>query len=170
MEIVDPFRAGMLDDKPEKLGRALGAPNREGSRLFGRPMPEGEEEAGSPGGPRIFALRAGDAEPVIFDAGDAGLIVPAGDDDRASLDTPATEGLVERGIPPILELTAGEPGRAMPDCKRVTWDGGAGAPLACGALGPVTRRRRSSSCVLSLDDNGPTNFHTCSPTREYPSL
>ena len=96
----------MLDDKPEKLGRTFGAPNREGSRLFGRPMPAGEEGAGTPDGPKIFTLRAGDAGRAIVDAGDAG---------RASLDTPATKGLVGRSIPPILELIAGEPGRAMPD-------------------------------------------------------
>lgn len=86
-------------------------------------MPDGEEGAASPDGPGIFALRAGEAGRAIFDAGDAGLVAPAGDDGRASLDTPATEGLDGRGIPPILELAAGEPGRAMPDCRRVTWDG-----------------------------------------------
>jgi hypothetical protein len=44
---------------------------------------------------------------------------------------------------------------------------GTGLP---GQLGPATRRRRSSSCVLSFDDNGPTSDQTFSPIKEYTSL
>lgn len=133
-------------------------------------MPEGDEGTASPDGPGSREFRAGEAGRPAFDVGDADLSVAAGDDGRANLELPVTEGLPGRGIPPMRELAAGEPGRAMPDCKRDIWEGGAEISLASVVLGPATRRRRSSSCVLSLGDRGPTRDHTFSPTRAYPSL
>jgi len=106
-----------LEDDAEKLGRALGGPKREGSILLGLPMPEGEEGTASPeAGSREF--RAGEAGRAIFE-GDADRNVAAGDAGRASFDVPATAGLPGRGIPPMREVVAGEPGRIMPVCKRV---------------------------------------------------
>lgn len=159
-----------MDDNAEKFGRALGAPKREGNRLFGRPIPDGDEGAAKPDGPGSLEFRAGEAGRAIFDIGDADLTVVAGDDGRANLDMPATEGLPGRGIPPMREVPAGEAGRPLPDCKRVIWEGGAVTSLGSAWLGPDTRRRRSSNCVLSLGDSGPTRDHTFSPTSAYPSL
>lgn len=48
---------------------------------------------------------------------------------------------------------------------------GVGAVSALSALAaPGTRRRRSSSCVLSFGDICPTIVQIFSPTRTYPSL
>jgi hypothetical protein len=52
----------------------------------------------------------------------------------------------------------------------VTGAGEAGLVLRSGALGPATRRRRSSSCVLSFGDMFPTMPQIDSPTRVYASL
>jgi hypothetical protein len=110
-----------------KLGRAFGAPKREGSILLGLPMPEGEEGAGSPEGPGNREPRAGERGRAEFEVGDVDRIVAAGDIGRVSLDEPDTAGLPGRDVPPTRILVAGEPGRAIPDCKRVICDTGAGA-------------------------------------------
>ena len=134
----------MLEDSVEKLGRAFGAPKREGSILLGLPIAEGEGGAVSPEEPGSRGFRAGEAGRATFAAGDADRKVAAGDAERASLEVPATAGLPGRGIPPTREVVAGEPGRAMPVCRRVIWAGGAGTSFFR-LLGPATRRRRSSS-------------------------
>jgi hypothetical protein len=102
-----------LEDSAEKLGRAFGAPNREGSILLGLPIPDGEG-AGSPEGP-LAAFEPGDADRKVI-AGDAG---------RASFDGPDTAGLPGRGILPMRVVVAGEPGRVMPVCRRVICERGA---------------------------------------------
>lgn len=154
-----------MDDNVEKLGRDLGAPKREGSILFGLPMPDGDDGAGSPDGPGRREFRAGEAALAGLVIGDADLKVAPGEAGRANFENPATEGLSGRAIPPIRDKAAGEPGRTALACKRVICAGGAATSLCSRLLGPATRRRRSSNCVLSFGDNGPTSDHTFSPTR-----
>jgi hypothetical protein len=115
-----------LEDNAEKLGRAFGAPKREGSILLGLPIPDGEEGAGSPEGPGNREFRAGEAGRA-FEVGDADCKVTAGDAGRASFDGPDTAGLPGRGIPPMRVLVAGELGLAMLDCRRVICETGADA-------------------------------------------
>lgn len=97
--------------------------------LFGLPIPEGDGGAANPDGPGRREFRAGEAARAVLVTGDADLSVAAGDAGRADLAVPTTEGLSGRGIPPRREAVAGEPGRAMPVCKRVICEGGAVGPL-----------------------------------------
>jgi hypothetical protein len=85
-------------------------------------------------------------------------------------------GLANREIPETADLAGhGEVGESerMPVparqgiCARCAGVCGTGLP---GQLGPATQRRRSSSCVLSFDDNSPTSDQTFSPINEYTSL
>ena len=140
--------------------RGLGGPNLEGRRLLPR-------LGGEVGPGRCEPGRA-----IPDNAGDIALAA-GGELGRASRDGAATDGLEGRGRPPGRdELVDGEAGRARPDVKRVTWEGGAGARLSCGSeeLGPATLRRRSSSCVLSFGESGPTRVHIFSPTNKKISL
>jgi hypothetical protein len=94
-----------------------GLPNREGSMLFGRPIPVGDEGPETLGAAREVCT--GELGRARFEgAGDMGRKVRAGEAGRASLDMLATEGLAGRPRPPIRELEAGEPGRATPAVKR----------------------------------------------------
>ena len=98
----------------ENLGRAFGAPKREGSKLFGRPIPDGElggaREAG-PGSREPFV--DGEAGRATLSAGEGARIVD-GEAERASFDPAA-------GIPPMREEVDGERGLGALAfaCKRV---------------------------------------------------
>lgn len=159
----------MFGGKWEKLAR--GRPSREGNMLFGRPIPVGDDAPAGRGIAATRAFRAGElGRPTFEVVGDIDRKVRAGDAGRASFDIPATAGLVGLAITPIRVLDSGEPGRGIAAVKRAICGGGAGASFFSGLIGPVTRRNLSSNCVLSLGDKGPTNDHTFSPTRAYPSL
>lgn len=94
-----------------------------------------------------------------------------GDPGRAMRDIVEAVGLVGRSIPPTFPRD-GDAGREPTFASRATCEGGAGVWCSglAGLLGPATRRRRSSSCVLSLGERGPTKVHTFSPTSTYASL
>lgn len=157
---------------------ARGRPSLEGRRLFGRAMSFGEPEEGlSSNGDRCDVC-TGDSDRLTLEiVGDPERIVWAGEVGRASRELPAAaDGLAGLGRV-VIRGTAGEPGLVTPAVKRAT--AGAMAEEAAGSdavscfswkLGPGTRRRRSSSCVLSFEGSGPTRDQTFSPTRVYPSL
>ena len=100
--------------------------------------------------------RRGDSGRTCEGTGEAVLSVFAGDAGRAIREVATIDGLADLGVwvdKRVTPLGATGGGSVFP------WE-----------LGPGTRRNRSSSCVLSLDDKGPTRDHTFSPTREYASL
>lgn len=152
-------------------GRARGAPNRDGIKDFGRPIPLGEVGPGNcepVEGART--VRAGDAgRPLLLleGAGDEDRAGFAGEAGRARREADKTAGLAGRARPPIREAGpgAGDPDLGIPETRRVTWAGCKGTSARSGLLGPATRRRRSSSCVLSLGDNLLTSDQIFSPTR-----
>lgn len=121
----------------------------------------------------LEAPRGGeDARPVVCNgAGEADRNDRPGEPGRAMRDIVEAAGLVGRGIPPAFP-TDGDSGREPAFASRDTCGGGAGVWCSglAGLLGPATRRRRSSSCVLSLGERGPTKVHTFSPTSTYASL
>jgi hypothetical protein len=134
------------------LGR--GRPSRDGNILRGLAFP-GEVATGIVPGLEPVGQR-GDSGRTCEGTGDAVLSVFAGDAGRATREVDAIDGLADLGVwadrrATPLGVTGG--GSVFP------WE-----------LGPGTRRNRSSSCVLSLGDRGPTRDHTFSPTREYASL
>jgi hypothetical protein len=123
-------------------------------------------------GPGNLETRGGEDGRAVCDAaGDADLNVREGEPGRAMRDIVDAAGLAGRGIPPDFP-TDGDSGREPPLARRVTRAGCAGVWYSdlAGLLGPETRRRRSSSCVLSFGESGPTNVHTFSPTNAYASL
>lgn len=132
-----------------------GRPNREGSILRGLSL-FGEEGAAEEGG--AAAGRNGDSGRAAG-PGEADRTTFAGDCGRPRREIPETEGLAGLGTPAtsretaIFAIAGAAAGSALP------W-----------VLGPGTRRSRSSSWVLSLEDKGPTKDQTFSPTREYASL
>lgn len=102
--------------------------------------------------------------PIWDGTGEAERTVLGGEPGLAIREIPEKAGLPERGV----VNREGESGRALSAAKREICAGctgvcGSGLP---GLLGPATRRRRSSSCVLSFDDNDPTSDQTFSPTKE----
>ena len=108
---------------------------------------------------------------VCNNAGETDRNGPPGEPGRAMRDIMEAAGLAGRGIPPTFP-TDGDSGRELAFTSRATCGGGAGVWCSslAGLLGPATRRRRSSSCVLSLGERGPTKVHTFSPTSTYASL
>jgi hypothetical protein len=102
------------------------------------------------------ARRRGDSGRVCEGTGEAVLSVFAGEAGRAIRDAAVIDGLADLGALAVRRAT---PLGAMGGGSVFPWE-----------LGPGTRRNRSSSCVLSLGDRGPTRDHTFSPTREYASL
>lgn len=95
--------------------------------------------------------------------------VRVGDDGCTVRESPVTDGLAGRGIPPVLELGMGEPvplpfKRAAADDKAK--ESGLVSPLP--ELG--IRLSLSSNCVFSFAGNEPTSDHIFSPMRTYPSL
>lgn len=96
-----------------------------------------------------FDMRIGDAGRVASEALAADDIDPYardGDVGRASRDAEAIAGDAARGILPIRERVAGDPGRAMPEVKRETGAGiGTAGSILSTVLGPATRRKRSSN-------------------------
>jgi hypothetical protein len=90
-------------------------------------------------------------------AGEAERRPRAGDAGRANLERAGLPGLA------VAAFNRATPAGAGPEA-------GAGSCLSCELLGPGTRRNRSSSCVLSLLERGPTRVQTFSPTKEYTSL
>jgi len=153
----------------------LGGPRRDGKKLFGR-RPEGEEGAAGPEEPAVadgMAMpnwpgslgRIGEEGlPICEETGEADRNVLEGEPGPAIREIPETAGLPGRGA----VNREGESGRELVVAKR---DICAGCTGVCGSgfpglLGPATRRRRSSSCVLSFDDNGPTRDQTFSPIKE----
>ena len=134
------------------LGR--GRPSRDGNMLRGLVFP-GEVATDVVVGLNP-AWRRGDSGLVCEGTGEAVLSVFAGDTGRAIREVAVMEGLAD------LEAWA---------VRRVTPLGATGGgSVFPWELGPGTRRNRSSSCVLSFGDRGPTRDHTFSPTREYASL
>ena len=136
-----------------------GLPKREGpgSKLFGRPMPLGDV------GVAFETLGAGEAERGPADTGDVG---------RVNRDDGGFEGLGALAMLPRRVRTdgpkEGDADRGMPQAPASLEIFGFGAASGSGfswLLGPATRLRRSSSCVLSLGDKGPTYCQTFSPTR-----
>jgi len=96
---------------------------------------------------------AGEAERNVLE-GEPGLAIreilgTAGLAGRAAVDREGESGRV--------------PAAKRDICADCTGVCGSGLP---GLLGPATRRRRSSSCVLSFGDNGPTSDQTFSPIKE----
>lgn len=84
-----------------------------------------------------------------------------GEEGRARREGPVTAGEAGRGIPPMplnRELGLGTPEARREAGPGVEDVGGAETALSgvSPLLGPATRRNRSSSCVLSLGDKGPT--------------
>jgi hypothetical protein len=111
---------------------------------------------------------AGETGRAKFDeTGEFTLTVRAGEAGRPGFETPTREGLTGLWV---LPGRAGEAGRGMPAVNLATGGSAARFPVLPGLLGPATRRRRSSSCVLSFGDKGPTSDHTFSPTKVYTSL
>ena len=138
-------------------------------------MPLGEEGAASwdcdSGFPNLFVAAAGEVGWAMPDGvGDAVLGAYEGEIGRARRDTGATAGLPDRGIPPRREamLGAGDAERAVELANLDACVTGTSA--LSGELGPATRRKRSSSCVLSFGDSVPTSCQIFSPTKTYPSL
>ena len=105
------------------------------------------------------ARRRGDSGRACEGTGEAVLSVFAGEAGRAIREAAVIDGLAGLGTFAVR--------RATPLGAAVAMGGSSVLPSE---LGPGTRRNRSSSCVLSLDDKGPTRDHTFSPTREYASL
>lgn len=148
--------------------RALGGPNRDGSKLLGRPMAEGDDGPGRCDSPPILVDLGGEVGLLMLGAGDVDLAtLEAGDTGRARRDDGTIEGLVARGIAPIREAGpgAGEPDLGIADeildaCVDIC-----AVSALSGLLTPGTRRRRSSNWVLSLGDKCPTNVQILSPTR-----
>ena len=97
---------------------------------------------------------------IVGEVGDVDLTVRAGEAGRASREMAATDGLAALGGPPPRAIV---PGRAMPPATRETAGGVATVVEPSWVLGPETRRRRSSSWVLSFGGKGPTNVQTFSP-------
>jgi hypothetical protein len=86
---------------------------------------------------------------------------------RTRREAPGIAGLAGRGMP-LVERPEGEAGRPIPDVSLVVCAGGIEDAVADfgvgGVLGPATRRRRSSSCVLSFGVRGPTRDQIFSPS------
>lgn len=113
-----------------------------------------------------------DNRPVVCKgAGETDRNDRLGEPGRAMRDVVEAAGLAGRRIPPTFP-TDGDSGREPTLVSRATCEGGAGVWCSglTGLLGPATRRRRSSSCVLSLGERTPTKVHTFSPTSTYTSL
>ena len=129
------------------FGRLRGGPSREGSRLFGRPIPLGDEGAGKCElGLASLLLRVGEVGCGTADGpGETDLGAYAGDTGRASREVGAVAGLPARGKPPKREDIpgAGEAERVPAAARRDTWLIGP-SPFS-GELGPATRRKRSSN-------------------------
>jgi hypothetical protein len=178
-------RIAALLDNVGAEGRVTdrGCARREGSMLLGR-KPEADITDGIPEVPAadgavtpeglgsLEAPRGGeDGRPVVCNG--------MGERDRnnrpgepgAMRDIVEAAGLEGRVIAPTFP-TDGDSGREPEFASRATCGGGAGVWCSglAGLLGPATRRRRSSSCVLSLGERGPTKVHTFSPTSTYASL
>lgn len=165
-------RVAAFEDNP-KFGRGLGGPRRDGNMLFGR-IPKGEDGATRFEVPAIadgtvipgsFGRIGEDGLAIWERAGEADRGILAGEPGLANREIPETAGLAGRG-------EVGESERMPVPARRDTCAGCAGVcgTSLPGLLGPATRRRRSSSCVLSFDDNGPTSDQTFSPIKEYTSL
>lgn len=166
-----------MEGVAENFGRGLGGPRRDGKKLFGR-KPKGEDGAGRLEEPAvvdgmemldwlgIFGRIGEEGRPIWEGAGEADRNVLEGEPGlaiREILGIAGLAGLAGRSV----ANREGESGR-VPAAKRdicadCTGVCGSGLP---GLLGPATRRRRSSSCVLSFGDNGPTSDQTFSPINE----
>ena len=198
--ILDPFvraiygssegssvgRMAALVDNAGTEGRVTdrGCAKREGSMLLGR-KPDADVTDGIPevlvadgavtpeGLGSLEVPRGGeDSRPTVCDgAGETDRNERLGEPGRAMRDVVEAAGLAGRGIPPNFP-TDGDSGREPMFASRATCGGGAGVWCSglTGLLGPATRRRRSSSCVLSLGERAPTKDHTFSPTSTYTSL
>lgn len=178
-------RIAALVDNARAAVRAadLGCAKREGSMLLGRkpdaetdgipevPVADSADILDGPG--NLETPRDGEADRAVFctDVGETDRNNRPGEPGGAMRDAVEAAGLWGRGIPPTLP-TDGDSGREPAFTNRVTCAGGAGVWCSglVGLLGPATRRRRSSSCVLSLGERGPTNVQTFSPTSTYNSL
>lgn len=137
------------------LGR--GRPSREGNMLRGLAFP-GEVVTDVMAGldpPR----RRGVSGRACEGTGEAVLSAFAGDAGRAIREAAVIDGLAGLGALAVRRTTPLGATDATGGGSVLPWE-----------LGPATRRKRSSSCVLSLDDKGPTRDHTFSPTKEYASL
>lgn len=133
------------------MGRSR--PSREGNILRGLAFPG---EVGIDVVTGFPAGRRGDSDRACEGTGEAVLSAFAGDAGRAIREAAVIDGLAGLGAWAIRRVT---PPGAIGRASVFPWE-----------LGPGTRRNRSSSCVLSFDDKGPTRDHTFSPTREYASL
>ena len=167
-----------MEGNPEKFGRGLGGPRRDGKKLFGRRL-KGEDGAGRPEEPAVadgivmpdepgsFGRIGEEGLPIWDGTGEADRTVVAGEPGLTTREMPEIAGLPGRGV----INREGESGRAPAAAKRKTCAVCADCTGLCGSdlpglLGPATRRRRSSSCVLSFGGSGPTSDQTFSPIKE----